>query len=211
MLDFVTFWLDWFGVAVFATTGALAASRKQMDLVGFILLGTATGVGGGTLRDLVLGKLPVFWIEDPRYLVTCVAVSCATFFLAHIPHSRYAMLLRFDAVGLAVFAVVGTEIALAANAQPIVAVALGVVTATFGGIIRDMLAGESPAVLRREIYVTAALLGAALFAVLFHFDVGRSGSLLAGFMFALVVRLGALRWQWSLPRYRPRPGLPTDG
>ncbi len=206
MIDVITFWLDWFGVAVFATTGALVASRKQMDIIGFILLGTVTGVGGGTIRDTLLGNLPVFWIKDPRYLVTCVAVSSAAFFLAHIPHSRYALLLRFDAIGLALFAVTGTEIALDANVEPIIAIAMGVITATFGGIIRDILGGESPALLRREIYVTAAFLGATLFVALAQFGLDRSISLVAGFVITLIIRLGALRWNWSLPRYRPRPG-----
>lgn len=86
MLHVITFWLDWFGVAVFATTGALVASRKQMDIIGFILLGTVTGIGGGTIRDTVLGNLPVFWINDPRYLITCVVVSSAAFFFG--PTSR---------------------------------------------------------------------------------------------------------------------------
>lgn len=210
MIDVVTFWLDWFGVAVFATTGALVASRKQMDLIGFILLGTVTGVGGGTIRDTLLGNLPVFWIADPRYLITCVVVSSAAFFLAHIPQSRYALVLRFDAVGLAVFAVTGAETALNANADPIVAVAMGVITATFGGIVRDILGGESPAILRQEIYVTAALVGATLFVALAEAGVERSGSLIAGFAIALIIRLGALRWNWSLPRYRPRPGQPVQ-
>ncbi len=210
MIDVVTFWLDWFGVAVFATTGALVASRKQMDLIGFILLGTVTGIGGGTIRDTLLGHLPVFWMVDSRYLITCVAVSGAAFFLAHIPHSRYALLLRFDAVGLAIFAVTGAETALDAHVDPIVAVTMGVITATFGGIIRDILGGESPAILRQEIYVTAALVGATLFVVLAGIGVERSGSLIAGFVIALIIRLGALRWHWSLPRYRPRPGRPPQ-
>jgi len=210
MSDAIVFWLDWFGVAVFATTGALAVSRKQMDLIGFVLLGPVTGIGGGTIRDALLGNLPVFWTADPRYLITCVTVSSAAFLLAHIPQSRHALLLQFDAVGLSLFAVVGAETALAAGAEPVVAIAMGVITATFGGIIRDILGGESPAILRREIYVTAALLGATLFVVLLFAGMGRSGSLITGFSAALALRLGALRWQWSLPRYRPRPGRPMQ-
>src|SRR3954470_6546735 len=142
--------LDWFGIIVFATTGALVASRKQMDLVGFALLGTATGIGGGTIRDTLVGALPVFWVKAPAYLVTCVLVSCATFFLAHIPQSRLKVLLWFDAVGMALFAVTGAEKALLAEAGPVAAVAMGVITATFGGIVREVLGGESPAILTRE-------------------------------------------------------------
>lgn len=205
MIDTFAALLDWFGVVVFATTGALVASRKQMDIVGFALLGTATGIGGGTVRDTLLGKLPVFWIVEPSYLMTCVAVSCGCFFLAHIPQSRYALLLRFDAIGMALFAVTGAEIALVAGAHPIVAIAMGVTTATFGGIIRDILGGESPVVLRREIYVTAALTGAGIFVVFTLAGIAREFGLLSGFMFAAAIRFGSLRWNWSLPRYRPRP------
>lgn len=211
MIDTLTALLDWFGVAVFATTGALVASRKQMDLVGFTLLGTATGIGGGTLRDLMLGRLPVFWIAEPTYLLTCVVVSCATFFLAHIPQSRHKVLLRFDAIGMAIFAVTGAEIALLAGTSPIVATAMGVVTATFGGIIRDILGGESPVILSREIYVTAALLGSGLFVLSALAGLDREIGLIGGFLLAALVRLSALRWNWSLPRYKPRPERRVDG
>jgi uncharacterized membrane protein YeiH len=98
--DSLTTILDWFGVIVFAVSGALVASRRQMDLIGFALLGTVTGIGGGTVRDLLLGQLPVFWVQGPGYLVTCVLVSCLVFFTAHIPQSRYRLLLWFDAWGL---------------------------------------------------------------------------------------------------------------
>src|SRR5215213_7142951 len=101
--------IDWFGTAVFAVTGAHVASRKRMDISGFILLGCATGMGGGTLRDAMLGALPVFWVREPVYLAVCVGVSAATFFLAHIPESRYRVLLWLDAAGLALFCVVGVD------------------------------------------------------------------------------------------------------
>lgn len=193
--------LDWFGIVVFVTTGALVASRKQMDIVGFILLGTVTGIGGGTVRDVLLGRLPVFWVGEPAYLATCVAVSFGCFFWAHIPASRYVWLLRFDAIGLALFAVTGAETALRAGVHPLVAVAMGVTTATFGGILRDILSGENPVILSREIYVTAALIGAATYVLLSIVGVGREISLLSGFAGAAIIRLCALRWSWTLPRY----------
>lgn len=201
--------LDWLGVVVFATTGALVASRKRMDVTGFVLLGTVTGIGGGTLRDLLLGQLPVFWVREPRYLVACVLVSAAVFLLAHMPPSRYRLLLWFDAVGLALFAVTGAERAALAGAGPVVAVAMGVITATFGGIIRDVLGNESPVVLSREIYVTAALVGAAVYASLAAAGVGREAALGAGFVCGLALRGVALRG-WSLPRYRERPARTPD-
>lgn len=202
--------LDWLGVIVFAVSGALVASRKQMDVVGFALLGTVTGIGGGTLRDLLLGLSPVFWVREPAYLVVCVIVSSAVFVTAHIPRSRYRVLLWFDALGLALFAVTGAERALLAGSGPVVAVAMGVITATFGGVIRDVLGNESPVVLSREVYVTAALVGAGVFVVLSVIGLARETALGAGLVAGLVVRGMALRRGWSLPRYRERPGrMPT--
>jgi uncharacterized membrane protein YeiH len=206
MFETATAVLDWFGVVVFATTGALVASRKQMDLVGFALLGTVTGIGGGTIRDLLLGALPVFWVREPAYLIACVLVSCFAFFTAHIPQSRYKFLLWLDAVGLALFAVTGAEKAMLAGAGPVVAIAMGVITATFGGILRDVLGGEIPVILSREIYVSAALAGAAGFIVLVALGVPDRAALAAGFAVGFAIRAAALRWGWSLPRYRTRPG-----
>src|SRR4051812_4047586 len=111
MFQTLTSVLDWLGIVAFTITGAMVASRKQMDLVGFVVLGTVTGIGGGTLRDMLLG-LPVFWISEPAYLVTCALTSVFVFFAAHIPQSRYRVLLWFDAIGLALFAVTGAEKAL---------------------------------------------------------------------------------------------------
>lgn len=197
--------LDWFGVVVFAVSGALVASRKRMDVVGFALLGAVTGIGGGTLRDVLLGDLPVFWVREPAYLLACVAASVVVFLTAHIPQSRYRLLLWFDALGLSLFAIAGAERALLAGAGPVIAVAMGVVTATFGGIVRDVLGAESPVVLSREVYVTAALLGGTVFvggSLLLPREVAIAAGLLAGF----ALRGAALHWGWSLPRYKARHG-----
>jgi uncharacterized membrane protein YeiH len=198
--------LDWFGIAIFAVTGALAASRKRMDVFGFILLGAATGIGGGSLRDLMLGQLPVFWVQQPTALVICIVVSAATFFLAHIPESRYRALLWFDAAGLALFCVVGADRALHAGTSGFVAVAMGVMTATFGGVIRDVLAGESSVILRKEIYVTAALAGASLYVGLVLLGVPDRIATIASFALCFVTRGLALHYGWSLPGYRTREG-----
>jgi uncharacterized membrane protein YeiH len=203
--------LDWLGVIVFAISGALVASRKQMDIVGFALLGTVTGIGGGTLRDLLLDQGPVFWVQEPAYLIVCVVVSGVVFLTAHIPQSRYRLLLWFDALGLALYAVTGAERALLAGTGPVVAVAMGVITATFGGVIRDVLGNQSTVVLSREIYVTAALIGASVFVVLSDFGLARESALIVGLLAGLVVRGMALRRGWSLPRYRERPGRTLDG
>ena len=207
MFQTATTALDWLGVVAFTITGALVASRKQMDVVGFIVLGTVTGIGGGTLRDVLLG-LPVFWVSEPTYLITCALVSVLVFFAAHIPQSRYRYLLWLDAIGLALFAVTGAEKAAHAEADFMVAVAMGVITATFGGIIRDLLGGESPVILSREIYASAALAGAVIFIVLTAVGAPRELAIAAGFAVGLLFRAAALQYGWSLPRYRPRAGLP---
>jgi uncharacterized membrane protein YeiH len=199
--------VEWLGIVAFTVSGALEASRKRMDIFGFVLLGTVTGIGGGTLRDLLL-DLPVFWLGAPSYLVVCVLVSAAVFFLAHLPQSRYRVLLWCDALGLALFAAIGAERALLAGTGPVVAVAMGVITGTFGGIIRDMLGAESPVVLSREIYVTAALLGAIVFVALIGLGLAREIAVGVSFAAALALRGTALHWGWSLPRYKARDPRP---
>jgi uncharacterized membrane protein YeiH len=210
MLDNFLTAVDWFGVAVFAVTGALVASRKRMDIFGFMLLGAATGIGGGSLRDVMLGALPVFWVREPIYLAICIGVAAATFFLAHIPESRYRALLWFDAAGLALVCVIGADKALAAGAGAFIAITMGVVSATFGGIIRDILGGESPLVLRKEIYVTAALAGAMVFVGLIALNVPRDIAAVAGFAACFVIRALALIYGWSLPVYRGRAGRTAE-
>ncbi len=205
MLQGIAAVLDWFGLVVFATTGALVASRKEMDIFGFALLATAAGIGGGTLRDVLLGQLPVFWVQQPAYLLVCVGVAALLFFTAHIPQSRLTLVLWLDAIGLALFAVTGAEKTLLSGAGPVVAVAMGVMTATFGGIIRDILGGETPIILSREIYVTAALLAALVFVAGLTLGLTHPVALVSGFVAGFVLRAAALIWGWSLPRYRSRP------
>lgn len=209
MFETVTATLDWLGIIVFTVAGALVASRKEMDLVGFAVLGTVTGIGGGTLRDLLLG-LPVFWTQSPAYLLTCLLVSCAVFFAAHIPQSRYRYLVRLDALGLALFTVAGAEKALQAGASATVAIVMGVITATFGGLLRDLLGGDSPGILSREIYASAAAAGAATFVALSLLGAPRELAIVTGFFVALMVRAASLRFGWTLPRYRPRAGIPSQ-
>lgn len=197
--------LDWSGVVVFAVSGALVASRKQMDIVGFVMLGTVTGIGGGTLRDVLLGASPIFWIDEPAYLIACVIVSGIVFFTEHISHSRYQLLLWFDALGLGIFAVVGAEKAAVMGTGPTVAIAMGVITATFGGILRDLLGAESPVVLSREIYVTAALAGSAAFVASSAFGLPREIAIILSLLIGFGLRSVAIQRGWSLPRYKPSP------
>ncbi|MCA0028898.1 MULTISPECIES: trimeric intracellular cation channel family protein [unclassified Mesorhizobium] len=197
--------LDYAGVAVFAATGALAASRKQLDVIGFLFLACVTGIGGGTLRDVIL-NLPVFWIANSSYVLVCAAVSVLVFFSAHRVESRWKWLLWLDAVGLAAFSVMGAAKGLAITGSPVVSVITGVLTATFGGILRDVLAGEPSVLLRPEIYVTAALVGASIFTLGDVAGLPQIVSGLAGFAAAFAVRGGALKFGWSFASYKSRPG-----
>jgi uncharacterized membrane protein YeiH len=211
MFDSGIFILDWLGIIAFTVTGALAASRNQMDAVGFVLLGPITGIGGGTLRDLLLDIHPILWIEQPAYLAVCIAISLLLFFTAHLVHSRYRLILWFDAVGLALFATVGAERAIDAGAAPIVAVTMGVITATFGGIIRDVLSQQRSVIFSREIYVTAAMTAALAYVLLDALGAPREASVVAGIVTGFGLRAGALRWAWTLPRYYPAAPRPSDG
>lgn len=197
--------LDYCGVAVFAATGALAASRKQLDVVGFVFLGCVTGIGGGTLRDIIL-DVPVFWIAHPPYVIVCVAAALFVFFTAHLVESRYRLLLWLDALGMSAYAVMGAAKGVAATGSLTVAVVTGMLTGTFGGILRDVLAGEPSVLLRPEIYVTAALLGSAIFVVLNAAGLPLPASALAAFAGAFLLRGGALWFGWRFPTYRSRPG-----
>ncbi len=197
-------WLDLAGIAVFAASGALVASRKQLDVVGFVLIAAVTGFGGGTVRDLLLGRTPVFWLRDPALLAVASAVAVLVFFTAHRIENRFRALLWADAVGLALYAVLGAEIGLIGGAAPWAAVLLGVVTATFGGVLRDVICNEIPLLLRKEIYALAALAGAAAFVLLRMNGVWRDPALLAGLALCFAIRAAAIARGWSLPAYAAR-------
>lgn len=194
--------LDLVGVAVFAISGALEAARRQMDPIGLIVIGTATGIGGGTLRDLMLGVRPVFWVQDQIFLITCIIASISVFWWVKALRSRFALLVWLDAVGLAMFAVAGTQKAVSLGAPGVVAALMGVITASFGGMIRDVLCGEKPMIFHKEIYASAALAGAVAFLALRETPLSQEFQTGFAFLAAFLVRAAAIRWGWSLPRYR---------
>ncbi len=199
-------WLDVAAITVFAASGALVASRKRLDIIGFVLMAVVTGFGGGTIRDLLLGRVPLFWLKEPELLAVCAAVAVLVFLGAHRLESRFRVLLWADAVGMALYAVLGAEIALLAGADPWAAALLGVITAAAGGILRDVICDELPLILRREIYLTAAAAGAIAFVVLRGEGAWREPAFAAGIGLAFAIRGAALVRGWSLPAYRARPG-----
>ncbi len=201
MLSTVVYGLDLFGTAVFAISGAMSAGRKQMDIFGAVVLAMVTAVGGGTFRDLVLGRVPVFWIHDPTYVWLTIGAGMAAFVVAHYARYLSRWLALADAVGLATFTVIGTQIAMAYDVSEVIAVMMGVMTGVLGGILRDLLSGEIPLVLRREIYATAALAGAVVYVLL----ASRWGHSTITVVFAalttLSLRLAAMYWKLTLPLF----------
>ena len=195
--------LDFAGVAVFAATGALAAAREKHDLVTFAFFGAITGVGGGTLRDLLIGA-PVFWVQDWRYIAACVLAATAIWMLGARTW-RFRALLWLDAVGLAAYGVMGAAKAASYGVAPLICVVMGVLTACFGGVVRDVLAGQPSILLRRELNITAALLAAGLFVVLKAVEAPTWPAVGVAVAAGFVLRAGALTWGWSLPAFPSAP------
>src|SRR5262245_55939757 len=200
---------DIFAVVVFAVSGALVASRKRLDVMGFMWLAVVTGVGGGTIRDLIL-NVPVFWVLNPLYVSACLVTAVVMHFLAPLVESRYTMLLWFDAFGLALVTVAGTVKAADVGTPALVAIAMGAVTGCVGGIIRDTL-GQVPSVLlRHEVYVTASVLGACTYAGLNAVGASRPAAMFTGFLVTFIVRSPAIVFGWSLPVFGASSHGETD-
>lgn len=212
MLDFTLLGaLDYASVLVFALTGALAASRSQLDIVGFIFIACLTAVGGGTLRDAILNR-EVFWVADALVLGVASAAAVLVFFTAHLLESRYRALLWFDAAALAVAVPAGVAVALAeGQAWPIVLV-MGMITGCMGGLLRDVVCNEVPLVLKQgELYATCALAGSFAAVVAGGFGLPQGLSLLLCAAVVFTLRAGSIHLGWRLPVYRsqpPRPGAP---
>ncbi|MBI5603149.1 MAG: trimeric intracellular cation channel family protein [Deltaproteobacteria bacterium] len=201
-MDFLIHWFDLFGTVVFAITGALAAGRKRMDIFGVVVLGCVTALGGGTLRDVVLGAHPVFWVANTNYLAIASIAAFGTFLLAQRLRLPENVLMYADAVGLAVFTVIGFRKGFQATHEYSIAIIMGMTTGVVGGIIRDLLSGEVPLILRREIYASASLCGAALLALLSYFKFPDPLNISAAFLSALLIRLAALYWNLALPHFQ---------
>ncbi|WP_219895304.1 trimeric intracellular cation channel family protein [Aquisediminimonas profunda] len=193
-------WLDLFGIAVFAASGALAAARRQQTLVTFSFFALVTGVGGGTVRDLLIGA-PVFWVHDWRVPAVCLATAGLIWVTpAHFWKGR--ALDWFDAVGMAVYAVFGAAKSLSFGVPLLPAMMMGVITACVGGIIRDVLAGEPSILLRPELYVTAAALAAALFVILAGLGVPLIAAALIGAVSGFGLRALAITRGLAIPSYK---------
>lgn len=180
-----------FGVVIFAVSGALAAGRHRMDPIGFILLGTITAIGGGTLRDILLAR-PVFWIDAPEQLILSVVAALITYFFVPPSVARRRWVAWSDAAGLSAFAVQGSFIALTHSVHPSVAIVMGVMTATGGGVVRDLLAGDRPLILGGQLYASTALAGAIVLVLLHTWGVSENIAACAGFVIVFGSRAATL-------------------
>ena len=198
--------LDYAAVFVFALTGALVASRAQLDIVGFVFLACLTATGGGTLRDLILNRDPVFWVREPAILMVATAAAVLIFFTAHLVESRYRWILWLDAVALSVAVAAGVGVALATGQSPAIVILMGVMTGTFGGMLRDVVANEVPLVLKQgELYVTAAFAGSAAALLALWLGADQAVALLAAAGVTFALRAGSMVFGWKLPVYKSRP------
>lgn len=196
------YWLDLAGVVVFALSGVVLACRKRMDPFGMLVLAAVTGIGGGTLRDLVLGVRPVFWVTDPTYLwVILVTVGLAILGFHYIHRLSRGFLPVADAFGLAIFVVIGAHKALQMGTSGLVAVLMGMMTGVAGGMVRDVLARRVPMVLREEIYATAAIAGGIVYVGLDALDVAGPLVICLSLLTTLGIRLAAIHWQLALPTF----------
>jgi uncharacterized membrane protein YeiH len=192
---------DILAAVVFAVSGALVASRKGLDVMAFMWFAVITGVGGGTVRDVIL-NVPVFWVQRPAHVLACLVTAVVMHFVAPLVESRFRTLLWFDAFGLALVTIAGTVKASDVGAPALVAIAMGAVTGSVGGIIRDTLGHVPSILLAQEIYITASVLGACTYVGLDAAGVARLPAMIAGFLVTFVVRSLAIRFGWSLPVFR---------
>lgn len=189
------------GTMAFAMSGALTAIHKKLDPFGVFIIAFATAVGGGTLRDIMIGKTPVGWMLDLNYVyVIVIGFVLAIIFRKKFDRLRTSLFL-FDTIGLGVFTLIGLEKGLSIGLHPIICIALGTVTACFGGVIRDILCTEIPVVFREEIYATICIFGGILFFMLRKLNLDTDILDLATAVFIILVRLMAVKFKWHLPPF----------
>ena len=193
--------LDLLGVFVFAASGALSGSRKNMDILGIFVLATVTAVGGGSLRSILIGDLPIGFLKDISYLIVCLGATLAVFILQSHFERLEKLILVFDALGLGAFTIIGINIALAKGLSLWASLLMGIITASFGGVVRDILINEIPFIFQKEIYATAALIGGILYLALNKLSIipNELNICLSAFLIC-AIRLFSLKLKLSLPK-----------
>ena len=193
--------LDLFGVAVFAASGALAGVAAQFDLLGVLVLASITAVGGGTIRDALLNRHPIFWIKDPLPLYTIVGAALATLVWVQILPIPVDALLIADALGLALFAISGAQVAEKAGCRALVVILMGTMTGAGGGVVRDLLSAKTPLILHQDIYASAAIVGIAVYLLLRAAKAPAAVALALGFCTVAATRLAAIAFDLRLPAF----------
>ncbi len=193
--------LDLLGTIAFATSGALVAMNKKFDPFGVFIVAFVTALGGGTLRDILVGREPVGWMNDSSYVyVITITVVLAIVFRNKLKYLNKSLLL-FDTIGLGVFTIIGTEIGINANFDPVISIALGTMSAAFGGVIRDILCNDIPVIFRKEIYATASIAGAITFIILNYYNINSNIIYLSTILIIIIIRLIAVKYKLSLPTF----------
>lgn len=188
------------GVGVFAASGALAAGRKGFDLLGVTVIAGATAIGGGTIRDVLLDRHPIFWIADPMQLLVILAATGLTLVWVRFRRPPWTALLVADALGLALFTISGTQVAEQRGLPGIIAVVMGTITGSAGGVLRDILSGEVPLLLRHtELYATASIVGSTVYLLVKDLGLGATPSALLGMATVAAIRFSAILWRLRLP------------
>lgn len=199
----VLYVLDLMGVAVFAISGVLAAAQAGMDWLGALVLASVTAIGGGTMRDLLLNRHPIFWVSDARYpWVILVTAVCTLVYAHHFVPARMALSVA-DALGLALFAITGAQIAESVRHSPLITVMVGTMTGSGGGVIRDLLSGQVPLMLRGGFYASAAIGGIALYLLVQAAGLPRRHAFFVGLAAVFGLRMAAILWDWHLPALTP--------
>ena len=196
------YYLELAGVAVFAATGVLASRDRDLDLLGVIVVATITAIGGGTLRDVLLDRNPIFWIADTTYLLVIIGAAVLTIVYLRVRPEPGATLLVADALGLGLFAISGARLAENDGMEPLIVVLMGTMTGVTGGVLRDVITARVPLILRQDIYATAAILGIVSYLGLQAAGLGRAPSAITGMLVVVLLRLAAIRWGLHLPVVR---------
>ncbi len=195
--------LDLVGVGVFAISGALAAGRNRLDLFGVVVIALVTAIGGGTIRDILLDRHPIFWISNPSYLIVILAATALTIVWVRVRQPPLAALLVVDALGLALFAISGAQIAEQKELPALVVVMMGTITGVAGGMIRDVLTAQIPLVLRKgTLYASTAIAGNGVYLILQSLGALRSTAAALGMLTVVVLRIVSIAWGLSLPVFR---------
>lgn len=198
--------LDYASVLIFALTGALVASRAQLDIVGFAFVACLTAVGGGTVRDLLLDRHPVFWVDDPNFILLATGAAGVVFVTAHLVESRMKWVIWLDSFALAVAVPAGTGAAIAMGKPPVIVVLMGMATGSLGGLMRDVVCNEVPLVLKQgELYISCAMAGAITAVTAIWAEVDTGPALLACAVVCWALRAGSILFGWHLPVYKSRP------